>query len=85
MEILAVLQLITQVAFESEVAVSAVGKLVRGVRDSWSYGEGETRPDDATVIAMMKAQAGKNRARNPQLIREIEESMQPSAGGGDEG
>ena len=36
MGILAVLQLITQVAVESQVATGAIFGLIKGVRDGWS-------------------------------------------------
>lgn len=79
MGLLAVLQLITSIATEANVAVPAVFGLIKGVRDNWTDDDPNAPPpptDDA-LVAMMRQQFGDNSVRNAELQAEIEAGNLP--------
>ena len=71
MTALAVIQLISQVAAESNLAVGAIFALIQGVRNAWPKSEKEPLPTDEELIAAMKAAFKKNAERNQALIDAI--------------
>lgn len=82
MGLLAILQLITQVATEANVAVPAIFGLIKGVRDNWQESDPSAPPppSDEALIAMMRQQFADNSARNAELQAEITAGTLPSEG-----
>ena len=73
--VLNTIQLIAQIAAESNVAVGVVFSMIRTIRDNWPRKEGEAVASDAELIAAMRSEFLKNSDRNAQLIAEIEAGL----------
>lgn len=80
------IQLVTQIAVESNLAVSTIFALIKGVRDAWPKkivdAEGNVVEEpplpDAQLTAIMEAEFSKNSARNAELQAEIRAGNLPT-------
>lgn len=65
------IQLVAEIATQSNVAVATIFGLIKAVRDNWPHKAGEPPISDEVLIATMKAEFEKNRTRNAELIDAI--------------
>jgi hypothetical protein len=69
--VLKTIELVTQIAVQSNVAVATIFGLIKAVRDNWPHKAGDPVIPDDVLIATMKAEFDKNSTRNAELIAAI--------------